>query len=106
MFPGKKINLARYFISEFCHLSAGALVGVTLLLIFKYSGEKYPYDKGIGFGIFMWIIHVVVIPNIIKFPRPIVFRTELESVVDLLAHLAFGFIATIFLIKSKRNFPI
>lgn len=56
-----------------------------LALILKYFGKDHAFYKGIGLGILLWIIHVAVIPNIVG-PRLFLFRTEAESVVDLVAH--------------------
>jgi hypothetical protein len=100
IFPTGKIILIQYLIGFFIHLISGAVVGFLLAEIYNRLGNDYPYDKGIGLGILFWIIHIVVIPNMINMPRPIVYRTELECMADLAAHLTFGIIATMYLIRK------
>jgi hypothetical protein len=73
------------------------------------SSIDYPYDKGIGFGVLLWIVPVIVIPNIINASRPIIFRTELECIVELIAHVIFVIIATAFLTGNagiKKPLPV
>lgn len=107
MFPAKDVNAFRYVIGFCAHLMAGAITGVLLVHVIKVCGRTHLYFKSISFGIFMWIIHVIIIPNIINSPRPIIFRTELESIVDFQAHLAFSVIAAYYLARVELdNKPI
>ena len=98
-FPSKDVNLPRFGIGETMHFAAGAFAGIFLAYIFKFTGKDHPYLKGIGLGLMMWIVHVVIIPNLISSPRSIVFRTELESIIDLVSHILFGWAATSYLLK-------
>lgn len=100
-FPQGNMTFAKVAIGFWAHLIAGAFVGIVLALIFKHYGKEHPYSKGLGIGFAMWIIHVIVIPNIITTPRPLVFRTELESIVDLTAHSAFGLFTAWIILKMK-----
>lgn len=103
-FPNMDVNLLRFSIGETMHYTAGAFVGIFLAYIFKFTGKDHPYLKGIGLGLILWIIHVIVIPNLINSPRPIIFRTELESIVDFIGHIFYGLAATIYLLKAKQGF--
>jgi hypothetical protein len=102
IFPMQEVNTFRFLIGLFTHFVAGPLVGILLVIIFRLTGKDFPYIKGVGLGMVMWIVHVIIIPNIITAPRPVVFRTELEAVIDLLAHIIFGILATLYLIKYTR----
>lgn len=102
IFPFKEGTLIRLMFGFITHLSAGALVGVALALIFKYFGSDYPYYKGLGVAITLWIVHVAVIPNIVA-PRPYLHRTELEALVDFVAHISYGIFSTFYLVRSYRN---
>lgn len=86
---------------------AGALVGIFIVLIFKYFGSDYPYLKGIGFSVFLWVVHVAFIPNLVSpNPRQYLHRTEMEAIVDLIAHIAYGFIVTMYLIKNGKRIAV
>ena len=88
------------FVAFLVHAAAGAFVGMCLALIFKYFGEDYGYVKGLGLGITMWIIHIVIIPNIISFPLQYVVRTPLETVIDLGGHLSYAVLTATVLLKK------
>ncbi len=96
IFPFQDPTTFRLAIGVFTHFAAGSVVGVLLALIFKYFGKDYAFYKGIGLGIFFWVVHVAVIPNIVG-ARPFLFRTEVEAVVDLVAHISYGIVATLYL---------
>lgn len=102
MFPHKEITLIRFIFGFSIHFFAGATVGVLLYFLFKITGKDYALLKGLGFGIIFWIVHVLVIPNLVE-PRPFLFRTEIEALVDFVAHLAYGAIASIYLIKTPNS---
>lgn len=87
IFPFKEVTLFRWAFGDATHWFAGALMGIAVALIFKYFGSDYAYLKGIGFGITMWIVHVIVIPNLVQ-PRPYLFRSELEALIYFIAHAA------------------
>ena len=101
IFFGRNITPLRFLIGEIAHFVAGGLTGILLWLLFKYFGDKRPYLKSIGLLMGMWILHVVVIPNIINRPRPIVVRSEMEAIVDLISHLVYGVIAVAIFRKTK-----
>jgi len=98
IFPFEEVTTIRFFIGFFTHFSTGAIVGITLALVFRFLGNDYPFLKGIGLGLLLWIVHVVVIPNIVE-PRPYLFRTPSESIVDLIAHTTYGIFATTYLLR-------
>ncbi|KJS21605.1 MAG: hypothetical protein VR72_09715 [Clostridiaceae bacterium BRH_c20a] len=98
IFPFEEVTIIRFLIGFFTHFLAGAIVGITLALVFKFLGKDYPYLKGIGLGILLWVVHVVIIPNIVD-PRPYLLRTPLESIVDLIAHTSYGIFATTYLLR-------
>ena len=102
IFPFKDLTLPRILIGMLVHIGAGALVGVGLALIIKSFGIDYPYYKGIGVGFLLWIIHVAVIPNLVA-PRPYLFRTTTEAIVDLTAHIVYGSLAAFFLVRSYNK---
>lgn len=101
MFPNKEVTIIRFVFGFSTHFFAGATVGILLYFLLKITGRDYALLKGIGMGIVFWIVHVIVIPNLVA-PRPYLYRTELEAFVDLVAHLAYGAIASIYLIKAFK----
>lgn len=92
IFPHQKVTLEKLLMGEFTHILAGGTLGVAIILILKISGFDYSVLKGSGFGAVMWIVHVVVIPNLVA-PRPYLFRTFNEAVVDMISHVIWGGIA-------------
>ncbi|MGI6711898.1 MAG: hypothetical protein ACOX4L_04075 [Bacillota bacterium] len=107
IFPFLKITGLKYGISEITHFIAGALIGIFIVLIFKYYGSDYPYLKGIGLSVLLWVVHVAVIPNLVSLnPRPYLHRTETEAIVDLIAHITYGVIATMYLIKTRKRIAV
>ena len=89
------------FVALLVHIGAGAFIGIGLALIFKYFGDNYAYIKGISWGFAMWIVHIVVIPNIITTPQQYVIRTPMESMVDLVAHLSYAVLTTTVLFNKR-----
>lgn len=89
IFPYQPVTLPLLLMGEFTHLLAGAVLGMAVVLIFMVSGFDYAIIKGAGFGAAMWIVHVVIIPNLVA-PRPYVYRTFTEAVVDMFSHLVWG----------------
>lgn len=106
IFHKAKFTDLEYIVGFLVHSTAGAVVGIFLALIFKYFGEKYAYIKGIGLGVFMWIVHIVIIPNIITAPQAYIIRTAPETLVDLFAHLTFGMLTTTVLLKQFEKVKI
>ena len=102
IFPFAEPTMTRLLIGVLVHFVAGALVGVVLLLLYKQFGWDAPYYKGIELGVALWVVHIAVIPNIVS-PRPFLFRSVLETVVDLIAHIVYGFIAVVYLKRSSRT---
>lgn len=102
IFPFKEVTPLRWAFGDATHWFAGALMGIAVAFIFKYFGSDYAYIKGIGFGIAMWIVHVIVIPNLVQ-PRPYLFRSEMEAFVDFAAHLAYGVLTTLFLLRAYQR---
>lgn len=102
VFPFKEPTISRVLVGLAIHFFAGALVGVLLAFIFKYFGSDYAYYKGIGLGAVMWIVHVAVIPNMVG-QRPFIFRTELETLIDLISHIAYGVIATVYWLRTSAG---
>jgi hypothetical protein len=102
VFPHKEPTITRLLTGVAVHLCAGAFVGIVLIMVFRYFGSDHPYYKGLGLAAVMWIIHIAIIPNIVS-PRPYIFRTELESLVDLIAHMAYGTIATMYWLKTTER---
>ncbi|KJS86959.1 MAG: hypothetical protein JM58_05395 [Peptococcaceae bacterium BICA1-8] len=102
IFPFEEVTIIRFSIGFFTHFLAGAMVGIALALVFKFTGKDYPYLKGIGIGLLLWIVHVAIIPNIVD-PRPYLIRTPLESIVDLIAHTSYGIFATTYLLRVYQN---
>lgn len=98
LFPFEKVTTIRFFIGFFTHFLAGAIIGIALALVFSFFGKDYPFLKGIGLGLLLWIVHVAVIPNVVE-PRPYLLRTPMESIVDLIAHTSYGIFATIYLLR-------
>lgn len=47
------------------HLINGTVFTFIFINIVQKWGEDYIYLKGLGFGAFLWIIHQIVIPNMI-----------------------------------------
>lgn len=101
MFPFTEPTTLTLALGFFTHLVAGALVGLVLLYLYSRWGYDYALLKGIGVGVAFWIVHVAVIPNVIFAPRPLVFRTGAEALVDLVAHLLYGIVASTYLVKKQ-----
>ena len=99
MFHTKKTTDLMSLVSWFVHLIAGAIVGVSLILVLKRFGEDRAYIKGLGVGLIMWIVHVVIIPNLIASVQPYVLRTPAEAIVDLIAHIGWSMVATTVILK-------
>jgi len=96
IFPHQKVILEKLLMGEFTHILAGGTLGPVVLLILIISGFDYAIIKGCGFGAVMWIVHVVVIPNLVA-PRPYIFRTFNEAIIDMLSHLIWGIITAWFI---------
>ncbi len=47
------------------HLITGVIFTFVFVLILQKWGDDYLYLKGLGFGGFLWLIHEVIIPNMI-----------------------------------------
>ena len=99
IFPSQPVTPVRYAYGMFTHFLAGLLVGVLFALLLERFGYGQAYWKGLGYGGAFWLVHVAVIPNLVS-PRPYLYRTELEALVDLLAHLAFGALAAWYLLRT------
>jgi len=97
MFPHQPVVLSKLLLGEFTHFFAGGIMGLALLLIFFVSGSRFGVTKGIGLGLALWVLHVAIIPNLIS-PRPYIYRTFNEALVDMGAHLAWGAITALFLL--------
>lgn len=100
IFPDQKLTLVKFFFSYGVHFVAGSLLGILLVLIFRRFGSDHPFLKGFTLGFVFWIVHILIIPNLVA-PTIDVYRTEIEVAVDLVTHLIYGLIATIFLIKEE-----
>lgn len=101
VYPFKDPSIARLFTGLVIHFFAGAFVGVLLAMVFKYFGSDHPYYKGLGMSALLWIVHVAIIPNMVS-PRPI-YRYESEALIDFIAHMVFGTIATTYWIKTSAG---
>jgi hypothetical protein len=102
IFPNKDVSAVRFLFGLFTHFCFGAFVGILLYLMIRLTGKDDLLLKSIGLGISFWIIHVILIPNLVD-PRPYLFRTELEALVDLIAHTCYGLTAAAYL--KKINIP-
>lgn len=101
IFPFQEVTLPKLLMGEFTHILAGGTLGIAVFIILKISGYEYSLAKGAGFGAVMWIVHVAIIPNMIA-PRPYIYRTFNEAIIDLVSHVVWGFIAAWF-INVKLN---
>lgn len=91
LFPFEKVNWVRYLYGLGIHFFTGGLVGIILVELYRRYSDQYAYFKAVSLSLIFWITHVVVIPNIINLPnRPYLHRSELEALVDLLAHITYG----------------
>lgn len=102
IFPFKELTVFRFVVGFIAHLFTGGILGIGLMIIYNYFRSDYPYFKGVGLGIASWLLHVIVIPNMVA-PRPFLFRNETEVVVDFIAHMVFSVIAVTYLVRIKRN---
>lgn len=67
---------------------ASAVFGVILLYVIKFTGRKYLYIKGIGFGWFIWVLFFGVVINLhVVRITPTDIGTSLSSFFE---HLIFG----------------
>lgn len=104
MFPHLEVTLPRLLLGEFTHLLAGGIFGITIVIIFYLTGCRYALLKGLGAGAASWIFHVAIIPNLV-IPRPYIYRTFNEALVDFVAHLVWGLITALFLLKTMGTGP-
>jgi uncharacterized membrane protein YagU involved in acid resistance len=104
IFPHQKVTLEKLLMSEGTHLLAGGILGIAIVVVYKITGYDYAIFKGVGFGALMWIVHVIVIPNMVA-PRPFIFRTFNEALVDMASHLVWGGIAAYFIILNLHPAP-
>ena len=104
IFPNQNLNLLKLFYGLIIHITAGCLIGIFIALLFRYLSYEFPYIIAIMAGIFFWIIHTLLIPNLAA-KNVILFRSELEVTIDLISHLIYGFI-TILYLKSRLNSAI
>jgi len=102
IFPNQNITLSKLLLAEFTHFLAGATLGTVLALLLILSGYDYARLKGIGLGLVLWIVHVIAIPNIVA-PRPFLFRTFNEAVVDLTSHVIWGLITASYILYIKER---
>lgn len=102
IFPHQKVTLEKLLMGEFTHVLAGGTLGIFIVVIFKLSGYDFSIIKGIGFGAVMWIVHVIVIPNLVA-PRPFIYRTFNEAIVDMVSHVVWGGIAALFINVTLRK---
>lgn len=102
IFPFQEVTLPKLLMGEFTHFLAGGVLGVAIVLILKISGRDFSIIKGAGFGAVMWIIHVIVIPNLVA-PRPYIFRTFNEAIVDMVSHIVWGGITAWFVIYNLKE---
>jgi len=102
MFPHQEVILSKLLLGEFTHNIAGGILGIFLAFIFYLFGYRFALFKGIGLGIALWIVHVAIIPNLIS-PRPYIFRTFNESLIDMAAHFMWGLVAAFFLLKTTAT---
>ncbi|KJS13559.1 MAG: hypothetical protein VR67_04070 [Peptococcaceae bacterium BRH_c8a] len=102
IFPHHAVNLIRYGFGLIVHFIAAALLGVLLAIIFKHFGSDYAYPKGMGFGLILWVIYVLVIPNIV-YPHLDLYHSEMEAGVDLIGHVVYGLVATYYLVKTEEK---
>lgn len=102
IFPFQTVTTIMWAIGELTHFFTGAVVGVMFSLVYKIFGSDYAYYKGLGMAAVFWIVHVAVIPNLVS-PRPIIYRSVTESIVDLTALVMYGFSAATYLTRISRN---
>ncbi len=101
-FPHQKVILPKLLIAEFTHFFTGGTLGIFIVLILRLTGLDFSLIKGIGFGVVMWIVHVIIIPNMVA-PRPFLFRTFNEAIVDLVTHIVWGGLAAWFISKLYKK---
>jgi len=101
IFPHQDVTLEKLLMGEATHLLAGGILGLVIVAGYKLTGYDYAIVKGTGFGALMWIVHVIVIPNLVA-PRPFIFRSFNEALVDMVSHLVWGSVAAYF-ISLKLN---
>jgi hypothetical protein len=103
MFPQAPTTGVHYLFGLGIHIFIGGLVGILLLELYQRYGDQYPYFKGMSLGASFWILHVVIIPNVINRPNlPYLHRNEMEALVDLISHLVFGICAASMYKKLRR----
>jgi len=99
IFPHQEVVLSKLLLGEFTHNIAGGIIGIFLAFIYYLFGYRFALFKGVGLGIALWIVHVAIIPNLVS-PRPYLFRSFDESLVDMVAHFMWGLVAAYFLLKT------
>ncbi|MFZ5944763.1 MAG: hypothetical protein ACOYVD_11670 [Bacillota bacterium] len=103
IFPHEKVSLRKLLLGEFIHLLAGGIFGVSLAVFLLISGYDYALIKGLGLGAATWIVHIAIIPNMVS-PRPFIYRTFNETIVDLITHSIWGFVTALVLLIYRPGF--
>ncbi|HEX3047437.1 MAG TPA: hypothetical protein VHY08_21980 [Bacillota bacterium] len=65
IFSSYSLNATQILMGLIGHLIAGAVIGLIPLLIYLWSGKKYPLIKGLAIGAAMWLNHVVLITSLV-----------------------------------------
>lgn len=102
IFPFQKVTFPKLLMGELTHILAGATLGIAIIIILKVSGYDFSIIKGVGFGAVMWIVHVIVIPNLVA-PRPYIFRPFNDAIVDMISHIVWGGITSWFIVHNLRK---
>lgn len=102
IFPYQKVTLPILLIGEFTHFLAGGILGIAIVLILKLSGYDFAIWKGLGLGTVLWIVHVLVIPNLVA-PRPFLYRTFNEVIIDFVSHIVWSYLTVWFVLFNQRK---
>ncbi len=82
-------SLAQALVGTLAHLVAGGVLGLVVLLVLTWSGERYAVPRGLCVGAAFWLNHLVLVPSFVA-PRFQLTRTVSESLVYLLSLLGWG----------------
>lgn len=83
------------------HLIIGVTFTFLFVLVLQKWGDDYIYLKGLGFGGFLWVIHEVILPNLITTKIVLKF-SPLSQIFHVITSFIWG-LAAAFLYRLVQN---
>jgi len=99
MFARARLSPAEILLGELAHLTAGSMLGLTVLLMLVWTTQTAALVKGVGLGAVMWLNHVILVPSLVATRVRLVFSAT-DILIDLAALIAWSSVATYVLVRS------